>query len=121
MKRSILSLNIFLCLFFFKCPADGPANGFDISNQTSNQIVVIGKRVPPNDYVKEVQIAPEQKGNFSYLFSNKKRKPSYFYEYLKVTKEDDTVLLDLRGNDLDTSFEVESETDSEIIYRMDVN
>ena len=123
MKKNVLFLNI-LFLFFFNCPADGPENWFYIYNNTLENINVEAK--PISLKVKSFTILPGQNSsqNDESLiggFGAKKYKPSEYIEYIKITKQDDTILYNLEGNDLDTTFKIDSETDSFILYRLDVN
>ncbi len=121
MRNKIFFLTI-LCLFYFKC--EGPTNWFYIYNNTWWTINLVVK--PVSLRVKNFRILPNQKSgqNDESLiggFGIKKHKPSEYLEYLTIIKEDRTVLFDLRDNDLDIYFKIESETESSITYRLDVN
>ena len=111
-------LSTVLCIY----RGDGPGHSFDIYNNT-NETIIIDYREDVSGYTDErFEVGPHQKKeHFSGGFSNEKRKASYFVEYIKVTKVDGTVLFDLRGEALDTHFKKVKETESFILYRLDVN
>ena len=111
-------LSTVLCIY----RGDGPQHSFDIYNNT-NKTIIVDYREDISGYTdRRFEVGPRQKKeDFAGGFRIKKRKASYFFEYIKITKEDGAVLFDLRGEALDTHFKKVKETASFIHYRLDVN
>ena len=107
-------------LFAFIYACEGPQLSFDVYNNTDEKIIIYSK--PTRHTVKRTEVNAKQRvENFSGGLRAKKYKPSRFFEYIRITKENGDVLYDLRGEALDNAFIVVEETDSFILYRMDVN
>ena len=108
-------------LFTFIYACDGPQMSFDVYNNTDEKIIIYSKATGAFP-LKRTEVNAKQRGeHFAGGISVKKEKPSEFFEYLRITKENGDVLYDLRGEALDNAFIVVEETDSFILYRMDVN
>ncbi len=113
-------LSFCLLLTSFRCIGDGPFNWYEVYNHTSKtinvEVEIIGRGI------KRFKVLSQQNDGRGFGgFSIKKKKPSEEAKYVKITKENGTVLFDLRGEALDTHFKKVKETESFILYRLDVN
>ena len=123
-NKNLYFMSIFCLLSTVLCiyRGDGPQHSFDIYNNRNEKIIVDYRRDVSNQTDKRFEVGPHQKREgFTGTFSNEKRKASYFFEYIKVTKVDGTTLLDLKGEALDVAFKVGEEGEYFIDYRLDVN
>ncbi len=121
-NKNLYFMSIFCLLIAFQCIGEGPGHSFDIYNNT-NETIIVDYREDVSGYTDErFEVGPHQKKeHFTGGFRSKKRKASYFLDYVKVTKVDGTTLLDLRGETLDVAFKVVEEAEYFILYRLDVN
>ena len=114
-----MKLSKFIIPFFIlSCSFLGESAAIDITvyNNTSNVIVAEIK------YVKTPSITSEIGSGKSSLHGNyakEKRKPSEAFDYIIITdKPSGTVILDLRGGDLDNTLTVEHEDETYIHYKL---
>ena len=123
-NKNLYFTSIFYLLIAFQCIGclEGPRHRFDVYNNR-NETIIVDYREDVSGYTDErFEVGPHQKREgFTGTFSNEKRKASYFFEYIKVTKVDGTTLLDLKGEALDVAFKVVKEIESHIYYRLEVN
>ena len=109
-------ISTFLCIY----RGDGPSSWFEVYNHTSKTINVEVEIIAVG--IKRFKVLSQQNDGQGFGgFNSTKRKPSEYAEYVKISKEDGTVLFELRGEDLDAAFKVVEETASSIDYRLEVN
>ena len=123
-NKNLYFMSIFCLLIAFQCIGclEGPGHSFDVYNNRNETIIIDYRRDVSNQTNKRFEVGPHQKKeHFTGGFRRKKRKPSEFLDYVKVTEEDGTVLFDIHGEALDVAFKVVEEAEYFILYRLDVN
>ena len=109
-------ISTFLCIY----RGDGPSSWFEVYNHTSKTINVEVEIIAVG--IKRFKVLSQQNDGQGFGgFNIKKNKPSEEAKYVKISKEDGTVLFDLKGEALDNAFKLIKETESSITYRFEVN